>query len=80
MTIKASDGNNADTLVLTVTVTDENEPPVVTGNSLIDYPENGADPVATYTAPDPEGTSDYLVPVGKRLRRLLHQHRGGAYL
>ena len=52
--IKASDGNNADTLEVTVTVTDENETPVVTGNSLIDYPENGADPVATYTADDPE--------------------------
>ena len=30
---------------------------MVTGNSLIDYPENGADPVATYTATDPEGTA-----------------------
>ena len=54
VTIKASDGNNADTLEVTVTVTDENETPVVTGNSLINYPENGADPVATYTADDPE--------------------------
>ena len=54
VTIKASDGNNADTLVLTVTVTNVDETPEVTGNSLIDYPENGADPVATYTADDPE--------------------------
>ena len=54
VTVQASDGVNTVSLEVTVTVTDENETPVVTGNPLIDYPENGADPVATYTADDPE--------------------------
>ena len=57
VTVLASDIANTVSLEVTVTVTDENETPVVTGNSLIDYPENGADPVATYTATDPEGTA-----------------------
>ena len=52
--MQASDGVNTVSLEVTVTVTDENETPVVTGNPLIEYPENGADPVATYTADDPE--------------------------
>ena len=54
--VLASDDTNTFTLNVTVTVTDENETPVVTGNSLIDYPENGAGPVATYTADDPENS------------------------
>ena len=57
VTVLASDNENTASLDVTVTVTDENETPVVTGNSLIDYPENGTGTVATYTAEDPEGTS-----------------------
>ena len=57
VTIKASDGNNADTLDLTITVTNVDETPEVTGDSSINYAENGAETVAAYTAPDPEGAS-----------------------
>ena len=54
VTVLASDGANTPSLDVTITVTDENETSVVAGNSLIDYPENGTGPVATYTAADPE--------------------------
>ena len=54
VTVQASDGANTASLDVTITVTDENETSVVAGNSLIDYPENGTGPVATYTAADPE--------------------------
>ena len=77
--VLASDNANTASLDVTVTVTDENETPVVAGNSLINYPENGTDSVATYTADDPK-TARLPVPVGRRLRRLLRQQRRGAYL
>ena len=38
----------------TATVTDVDEDPVVSGNAAVDYAENGAGMVATYTAADPE--------------------------
>ena len=56
VTVLAFDGTNTAPLDVTVTVTDENETPVVAGNSPIDYPENGTGPVATYTATDPENS------------------------
>ena len=40
---------------LTINVTDVNEAPDVRGDSEVMYAENGADPVATFTATDPEG-------------------------
>ena len=46
-----------DTITVTITVTGENDSPEVTGQSSVDYAENGAADVATYTADDPEGTS-----------------------
>ena len=42
------------TVTMTIAVTDENEPPEVTIRSTVRYAENGADPVDTYTATDPE--------------------------
>ena len=56
VTVLASDSANTDSLDVTINVTDENETPVVTGNSPINYPENNAGPVATYTAVDPENS------------------------
>ena len=44
-----------DTITVTINVTDSNEPPVLTGQSTVNYPENGYAPVHTYTATDPEG-------------------------
>ena len=54
VTVLASNRANTASLDVTITVTDENETPVVAGNSPIDYPENSTGPVATYTAEDPE--------------------------
>ena len=46
------------TISVTITVTDVNEPPVITGPSRKNYQENGADKVATYNATDPEGATN----------------------
>ena len=55
VTITAIDpsGESA-TVTMTIAVTDENEAPEVTIRSTVRYAENGADPVDTYTATDPE--------------------------
>ena len=56
MTVTATDlSNESDIITVTITVTDVNEAPVITGQHTIDYPENGTSTVATYTAADPEG-------------------------
>ena len=53
--VQADDGKGGvDTVQVTVTVTDVNEPPLVTGPAMLEYAENGADAVASYTAVDPE--------------------------
>ena len=43
-----------DTITVTITVTDQNEPPVITGKTTVYYAEDRTDTVATYTAADPE--------------------------
>ena len=55
--MKASDGTNEDRLDVTVTVTNVDEAPVITGDAALDYAENGTDPVATYSATDPESAT-----------------------
>ena len=45
-------------------------------SGAIEYPENGTDPVATYTAVDPRGQVDCLV-VGGNDGRLLNSERDG---
>ena len=45
------------TLDVEITVTDVNEPGVITGSASVDYPENGTATVATYSATDPDGDS-----------------------
>ena len=45
------------TILLTVEVTDVDEPPVVSGPASTDYPENGISAVAVYSAVDPEGSA-----------------------
>ena len=68
VTATDSDGNSA-TLPVTVTVTPVDETPAVSGSGAgceenadetgydCDYAENGKDPVATFTATDPEGAA-----------------------
>ncbi len=38
-----------------VTITNVNEPPLISGPDVVEYEENGEDAVGTYTAADPEG-------------------------
>ena len=56
VTVMAEDsfGESA-SIMVTIAVTDMDEAPDVTGDDMTEYPENGTDPVATYTAVDPEG-------------------------
>ncbi len=44
-----------DTVEVSITVTDVNEPPVITGPTAVSFPENGTGVVGTYSAADPEG-------------------------
>ena len=54
-----------DTITVTVTVNDVDEPPVISGTTTIgDYDENGSGVVATYTATDPEGDSNFTWSLG----------------
>ena len=57
VTVVASDGTNEERLAVTVTVTNVDEAPVITGDAALDYAENGTDPVATYSATDPESVT-----------------------
>ncbi|MCY4364802.1 MAG: cadherin domain-containing protein [Chloroflexi bacterium] len=56
ITVVASDGSNEGTLDVTVTVTEVNEGPEVTGQAARSVAENFDQVVATYTAVDPEGS------------------------
>ena len=40
---------------MTVTVTEANEPPVITGSNARNFTENGMGTIYTYRATDPEG-------------------------
>ena len=52
--VRASDGQYTGTLDVTVTVSDVNEPPTLTGTESLSYAENNVRSVATYRATDPE--------------------------
>ena len=55
VTVQATDQDNLrGTLAVTVTVSDVNEAPTVTGIETTSFAENGVRPVATYRASDPE--------------------------
>ena len=47
----------SDTITVTISVTDQNEPPVISGKASVYYAEDRTDTVATYTAIDPENGS-----------------------
>ena len=56
VTLMAMDPSGAtDTINVMITVTDENDGAVIVGVEGIDYPENGEDPVATFSATDADG-------------------------
>ena len=48
-----------DTVVVTITVTDVNEPPSVRGLESVDIAENSSGVLTTYRALDPEGVTDF---------------------
>ena len=55
VTVGAADpAGLSDTATVTITVTDVDEDPVVSGNAAVDYAENGDGMVAAYAATDPE--------------------------
>ena len=64
LTVQVTDGRDQngdddmdaidDTINVTVTVTNVNEPPVVTGDDAPSFQENSSSPVGTYTGADPE--------------------------
>ena len=55
VTVRASDGNLMSTINVEVTVTDVNESGIITGPASVNYPENTAATVATYSITDPDG-------------------------
>lgn len=55
LTVAVSDGaRGTDSIEVTIVVTDVNEPPTVTGEREVSYPEQTPGVLATYTANDPE--------------------------
>ena len=58
VTVTASDsGGLSDSIDVTITVTDVDEAPVITGDAAPNYAENGTAAVATYSATDPESAT-----------------------
>ena len=57
LTVVASDGQNEGTLDVTVTVTEVNEGPEISGTTFITVSENHEAVLATYTGRDPEDAS-----------------------
>ena len=55
VTVKADAGGEMARIPVTVTVTNVDEAPDVTGDATAEYAENATSTVATYTAVDPEG-------------------------
>ena len=55
VTVMAEDSfSDTASIAVTITVTDVNEGPDITGNDTIEYPENRSSSVETYRASDPE--------------------------
>ena len=76
VTVTATDKEDlSDSIEVTITVTDVDEGPEVSGAPTRDYAENGTDPVATYTATNPENRQIAWSLLGGRLRKLLHKQR-----
>ena len=63
VTVRAYDGRVYGNYEVTVTVTSDNEPPVITGDDTRDFRENGTGTIYTYRATDPEG-DDFTWSVG----------------
>ena len=56
VTVTATDPSGAsDSIMVTINVTDVNDTADITGGKSVSYPENGTDPVATFSATDQDG-------------------------
>ena len=55
VTVSVSDGSLSDSIDVTVTVKDVNEPPVISGDDNVGYYENGTGSIRVYTATDDDG-------------------------
>ena len=55
VTVRPYDGRVYGNYEVTITVTADNEPPVITGDDARDFRENGTGTIYTYRATDPEG-------------------------
>ena len=60
VTVKATANGKSDTRAVSVTVTDVDEGPEITGPASVNFDENSTAVVATYSAADPEGASSTL--------------------
>ena len=83
LTVVASDGQNEGTLDVTVTVTEINEGPEISGTTFITVSENHEAVLATYSGTDPEDASrrnNALERHRSRRRRLHHQRGWGSDL
>ena len=54
VTLNAFDGGLTGSLDVTVTIANENEPPTISGEVLVDFTENGTGTVEMYSAMDPD--------------------------
>ena len=54
VTLRASDQNYTGTFAVKVTVTDVDEAPIITGDSMIEFAENDTGTLGSYSASDPE--------------------------
>ena len=64
VTVRPYDGRNYGNFEVTVTVTSDNEPPVITGDETRDFRENRTGTIYTYRATDPEGDDFTWAVVG----------------
>ena len=67
---KASDGTAStstdSTITVTITIENVDEPPLIVGETSIEFAENGTGTVDTYSASDPEGAAvTWLLPAGR---------------
>ena len=60
VTLRATDNYGTGELDVTVTVTDGDDAPVITGPATVSYAENGTADVGAYSAADPEGATTTL--------------------
>ena len=75
VTVTAADpSGESDFILVTVEVTDEDEPPVVGGRSSVSYDENAIGTVETFTAADPEDEEVTLTLAGTDSARFAFQN------